>query len=108
MTISFLILERIYEVASTPLSQKLKHLLAEDGTQPPLVEQRRPQPKTPKHGIPSSQWPHVFRRVMEKHEPLRTVADEYGVSYETGRRESIVAPPEHGQKKANLYKLIDV
>ncbi len=39
---------------------------------------------------------------MEKHEPLRTVADEYGVSYETGRRVSIAAPPEHGQQEAHL------
>ncbi len=102
MTISFLILERIYEVASTTLSQKLKHLLAEDVTQPPIVEQRRPQPKTPKHGIPSSAWPHVFRRVMENHEPLRTVADEYGVSHETGRRGIIAAPPSHVQQEAHL------
>ena len=58
--------------------------------QPPLVEQRQPQPK---HGIPPSEWPHVLRRVMEDHEPLRTVADEYGVSHETVRRGIIAAIP---------------
>jgi hypothetical protein len=40
----------------------------------------------PAYGIPSEQWPIVLRRVLENHESLRTVAAQYGVSYETVRR----------------------
>ncbi len=45
----------------------------------------------PQHGIPSAEWPTVLRRVAENQEPLRKVADDYGVSYETIRRIVIAA-----------------
>jgi len=47
---------------------------------------KRPGPAKPKHGIPPTEWSNVFRRVTENQEPLRKVADEYGVSHETVRR----------------------
>jgi hypothetical protein len=47
---------------------------------------RRPGPKKPKHSIPPSEWPTVLHRINENHEPLRTVAKDYEVSYETVRR----------------------
>ena len=36
--------------------------------------------------IPRAEWPNAIRRVVENHEPLRKVAGDYGVSYETIRR----------------------
>jgi hypothetical protein len=40
----------------------------------------------PRHGIPPEEWPKVLRRVVENQEPLRKVASDYDVSYETVRR----------------------
>jgi len=58
-----------------------------EGSPPPVVlKQRRPGPKQPAYGLPASQWPTVRQRVVEKKEPLRTVAAAYGVSPETIRR----------------------
>jgi len=37
-------------------------------------------------GISPEQRPTVVHRVLEKKEPLRKVADDYGVSFETIRR----------------------
>jgi hypothetical protein len=48
--------------------------------------QNRPDPDTPQWKIPVSEWQNVVRRVVENQEPLRRVADDYGVSYETVRR----------------------
>jgi hypothetical protein len=48
--------------------------------------QRRPGSDEPQGKIPISEWPNVLRRVVENREPLRKVADDYGVSYETVRR----------------------
>lgn len=52
----------------------------------PLTTQRRPGPKKPRRSIPSIEWPTVVRRVVDNQEPLRKVADDYGVSHETVRR----------------------
>ena len=54
----------------------------------PLVisrPQRHPGPEHPRWKIPPSEWPTVLRRV-EQGEPLRKIAGEYTVSYETIRR----------------------
>ncbi|HZT99029.1 MAG TPA: hypothetical protein VFA10_05185 [Ktedonobacteraceae bacterium] len=47
---------------------------------------RHPGPTKPRRAIPSEEWPTVLRRVVENQEPLRQVARDYGVSYETIRR----------------------
>ena len=68
----------------------MQHLLAEDettkGSHPPVMKHRRRGPKHPGYAIPASEWPMVVQRVMERKEPLRTVATAYGVSHETIRR----------------------
>src|SRR6266567_5504627 len=76
---------------SGTLSQKVQHLLAEEeraeGSPPPaVIKHRRPGPRNPAYGLPASEWPTVLQRVVEKKEPLRTVAATYGVSPETIRR----------------------
>ena len=80
---------------SSYLSQKLQHVLAQlninGNPSLPLMAGRRPGPSKPKHGIPSAEWPIVQRRVLENQEPLRKVADDYGVSYETVRRTVIAS-----------------
>ena len=43
-------------------------------------------PRNPAHGRPSSEWPTVLKRVLEKKASLRNVADDSGVSPETIRR----------------------
>lgn len=48
--------------------------------------QHRPGPDVPQCKIPASEWPNVMRRVVENQEPLRKVANDYKVSYETIRR----------------------
>src|SRR2546421_12111470 len=62
------------------LSQKVQHLLSEEktaeGSYPAVIKHRRPGPSNPADGIPSSAWPAVLRRVLDKKEPLRQVADE--------------------------------
>ncbi|WP_201386813.1 hypothetical protein [Ktedonobacter sp. SOSP1-52] len=50
------------------------------------LSQRRPGPGTPQWKIPVSEWPNVVRRIVENQEPLRKVAVDYRVSYETIRR----------------------
>jgi hypothetical protein len=75
---------------SSFLHQKLQQLLQQDpdGANPSLlpIANRHPGPAKPQHGIPTVEWPTVLCRVMENHEPLREIADDYGVSYETVRR----------------------
>jgi hypothetical protein len=75
---------------SSFLSQKLQQLLQEEpsSANPSLLPMmhRHPGPAKPQHGIPPVEWPTVLRRVIEHQEPLRKVADDYGVSYETVRR----------------------
>ncbi|WP_157506384.1 hypothetical protein [Ktedonobacter racemifer] len=69
---------------------KLQALFAQDQAcilpLPLLTTQRRPGPKKPRRGIPSIEWPTVVRRVIDNQEPLRKVAENYGVSHETIRR----------------------
>jgi hypothetical protein len=80
----------LYLAPDGELYVKLQKLLAQDQTGviplPTLLSQQRPRPKKPRHGIPSRAWPSVVRRVMDNQEPLRKVAADYGVSYETIRR----------------------
>ncbi len=68
----------------------LQALLAQDQTSiipfPTHTTQRRPGPKKPRRSIPSIEWPTVVRRIIDNQEPLRKVAEDYGVSHETVRR----------------------
>ena len=80
----------LFLAPSGNLSQKLQDLLAEDEkaqrSTPPILQQRRPGPGNLAYGIPASEWPTVLQRVLEKKEPLRTIANDSGVSHETIRR----------------------
>ncbi len=80
----------LFLAPSGKLYQKLQYLLAEDEkvqrSTPPIIQHRRPGPRNPAYGIPSSEWQTVLNRVLEKKESLRKVANDYGVSYETIRR----------------------
>ena len=68
----------------------LQDLLAQDQvsiiTLPTVTTPRKPGPKKPRRSIPSIEWSAVVRRVVDNEEPLRKVAEDYGVSYETVRR----------------------
>ncbi len=72
------------------LYQKVQRFLIEEQSthrsHPPVLKYRRPGPKRPTYGVPASEWPTVFQRIVEQKEPLRTVAATYGVSHETIRR----------------------
>jgi hypothetical protein len=80
----------LFLAPSGKLCQNLQHLLAEDEkaqrSTSPIIQHRRPGPRNQAYGIPSSEWPTVLKRVLEKKESLRQVADDYGVSHETIRR----------------------
>jgi hypothetical protein len=80
----------LFLATSGKLYQNVQRVLAEDeqavGIPPPIIPHRWPGPKNPRYGIPAEHWPMVVHRVVEKKEPLRNVAQEYGVSYETVRR----------------------
>ena len=67
---------------------KMQLVIAQTAISNSTIElpKRRLGPKKPKHGIPPHEWPNVLHRVLENQEPLRTVADDYGVSHETVRR----------------------
>jgi hypothetical protein len=67
---------------------------------PPIVGKRRPGTKHPNYGIPTEHWPMVIHRVVENNEPLRKVADEYGVSHETIRRIMLHVQNQCGQQEA--------
>jgi hypothetical protein len=94
----------LYLAPAGTLYLKVQQLLAQGETQdastPPMVGKRRPGPKHPVYGIPASQWPTVVHRVVEKKEPLRTVAAAYGVSHETIRRIMLHVQKQRGQKEA--------
>jgi len=51
-------------------------------------------------GIPTDQWPIIMPRVVENKESLRTVAQEYGVSHETIRRNMLHFQMQRGQQEA--------
>jgi hypothetical protein len=83
---------------------KVHHRLAGDElvqrSNPPLLKRRRPGPKHPNYGLPTSEWPTVVQRVVEQKEPLRTVAAAYGVSHETIRRIIRHILKQRGQQEA--------
>src|SRR5258708_36205078 len=82
----------LYLASSGKPYLKLQELFAQDQIHvsnfplPIPITQRRPGPKNPRHGIPLIEWPSVVRRVIDDQEPLRKVAEDYGVSHETVRR----------------------
>ena len=78
----------------------LAHDEAHDASPPPIVGKRRPGPKHPNYGVPTEHWPMVIHRVVENNEPLRKVADEYGVSHETIRRLILHAHQQRGLPEA--------
>ncbi|SRR6266487_3492097 len=76
----------LFQIPTSPLSQKLQQILSELVI-PPVVEgQRRPGPKEIPYGIPEDQWPTVLKLVLENHESYRKVASDYGISRETIHR----------------------
>jgi hypothetical protein len=88
---------------------KVQHRRREDNllqrSNSPLNEHRRPGPKHPNYDIPAELWSTVVQRVVEQKESLRTVAVEYGVSYETIRRlirASTKVQLEHEAHRSNL------
>ena len=89
--------------AGTPY-QKVQRFLIEEqsthGSHPPVLKYRRPGPKRPTYGIPASEWPTVVQRIVEKKEPLRTVAAAYGVSHETIRRIMLHMQEQHEHQEA--------
>lgn len=50
------------------------------------LTQHHSGPDEPQWKLPTAKWPDVVRRVVENQEPLRKVAEDYGVSHETVRR----------------------
>jgi hypothetical protein len=77
----------LFQIPTSPLSQKLQIVLSQEVQMPLVIEtQRKPGPKDIPYGIPADQWLTVLHRVFEKKEPLRKVADDFGVSHETIRR----------------------
>jgi hypothetical protein len=66
-------------------------------TDPVVVSlQRRPGPDHPQWKIPPSEWQSVLQRI-EQGESLRTVAAEYGVSYQAVRR--VVRAAHHARNE---------
>ena len=65
-----------------------------------MIKHRRLGPKNPADSLPTWQWPRVVQRVVEQKEPLRKVAEEYGVSHETIRRLILHAQKQRGQQEA--------
>ena len=94
----------LFLAPSGKLYQKVQRFLIEEqsthGSHPPVLKYRRPGPKRPKYGIPASEWPTVVRRVVEKKEPLRTVAAAYDVWHETIRRIIRHVLKQRGQQEA--------
>ena len=78
----------------------LAHDETHDASTPPIVSKRRPGPKHLNYGIPTEHWPMIIHRAVEKSEPLRTVAQEFGVSHETIRRIIHHVQKQHEQKEA--------
>jgi hypothetical protein len=78
----------------------LAHDDAHDSGPPAIVVKRRPGPTHPKYGVPTEHWPMIIHRVVENNEPLRAVAQEYGVSHETIRRILLQVQKQRGQQEA--------
>lgn len=51
--------------------------------------------------IPTEHWPMIMHRIVENSEPLRAVAQEYGVSYETISRVMLLIQKQCGQQEAS-------
>lgn len=62
----------------------------------PPITNRHPGPTEPSYAIPSEEWPTVLRSIVKNQEPLRKVADDYNVSYETIRR-TVITAHKHGK-----------
>ena len=94
----------LFLAPSGKLYLKVQHLLSEDklfqSSDPPLLKRRRTGPKQPNYGIPTELWPTVVQRVVERKEPLRTVAAAYDVSHETIRRIVLHVQKQCGQQEA--------
>ena len=78
----------------------MQRLLAEVETtgvrhSPVVIKHRRPGPKHPVYDIPA-----VVQRVVEKKEPLRTVAAVYSVSHEAIHRILLHVQKQGGQQEA--------
>jgi hypothetical protein len=80
------------------VQQLLTHGETPDASPPPIVGKRRPGPKHPNYGIPAEHWPTVVQRVVEKKEPLHSIAAAFGVSHETIRRLLLRVQRQHGQQ----------
>src|SRR5947209_2358110 len=93
----------LFQLPTSPLSQKLQHVLSELVLPPVVEEQRRPGPKDLPDGIPGDEWPTVLQRVLENHESSRKVAADYGVSRETIRR--LVRASKKAGSSFSLYVL---
>jgi hypothetical protein len=92
----------LFLAPSGKLYLKVQDLLAHgethDASPPPIVGKRRPGPKHPNYGIPAEHWPTVVQRVVEKKEPLHSIAAAFGVSHETIRRLLLRVQRQHGQQ----------
>src|SRR5689334_15562248 len=82
----------------------LAHDEAHDVSPPPIVGKRRSRPDHPNYGIPTEHWQMIVHRVVENNEPLRTVAQEYGVSHETSRRTILHVQKQCGQQDTSRYR----
>jgi hypothetical protein len=82
----------LFLAPSGKLYQKVQQLLSKNDekarvSNPPVIDkQRHPGPKKHRYGISPEEWQSIRRRMLENREPLRQVAGDYGVSYETVRR----------------------
>jgi hypothetical protein len=89
----------LFLAPSGKLYLKVQHLLAGNelvqSRNPPFHKRRRQGPKHPSSGIPADLWPTIVQRVVERKEPLRTVAAAYGVSHETIRRIVLHVQKQH-------------
>ncbi len=97
----------LFIIPAGVLYQKVQHLISEDetleGNHPPIMKYHCPGPKHPKYGIPTEHWQTITHRVMENNEPLRAVAQEYGVSHETTRRIILHFQQQREQQEGYLY-----
>jgi hypothetical protein len=95
----------LFLFSSVVLYRKVQLLFAgDDRTQAShtstMIKLCRPGPKHPARRIPTSEWPNVVQRVVERKEPLRIVAAVYGVSHETIRGILLHIPKQHRQQEA--------
>jgi len=82
------------------VQEVLAHVETHDAGPPPIIGTRRPGPKHPSYGIPTEHWPMIMDRVVQNNEPLRSIAQEYGVSQETIRRIIHRVQKQHLQQEA--------